>query len=306
MRVAITGSHGTIGTALAVALRARGDQVIPIVHTVPKTGEIGVDVANGQMDTSAFASFDETPIDGLVHLAGVPLRPRRWTDGYKRSVHDSRVSFGKVVAAFFAQRVTPPTVYLCGSAIGAYGERGEEELTEESPVGVGFLADLCREWERSAKPLVDAGCRVVSVRTGVVLTGKGGFLPIQARMFRAGLGATFGSGEQWLSWISLQDQISMMLWALDNPEVSGALNATAPFPVRAHTLTRALSRATRMPAFLRIPSVMLRLPLGKEAVNEMLCISQRVLPAKAQASGFQFSHEHIVPLLDEELSHRRR
>jgi hypothetical protein len=206
------------------------------------------------------------------------------------AIRSSRVAVGDLLARSLAGLDTPPAVLVSGSAVGIYGDRGDEVLDEDSAEGVGLLADICRSWEASTTPAAEAGIRVVTVRTGIVLGGRGGAeggtLPLQLPLFRLGLGARLGDGRQWTSWISLDDEVAALIRALDDPELSGPMNATSPNPVRNAELTSALAAGVGRRARLAVPGSLLRLGLGRDAADELLLAGQRVMPAKLAAAGF--------------------
>lgn len=295
MRVLLTGSTGFIGKAVAAALRARGDLVVPVVRSAPATGEVGVDLAAGRLDTSKLPGGSLEGIDASVHLAGAPI-VGRWTQSRREQIRSSRVVLGELVARSLTVLERKPNVHVTGSAIGYYGNRGEEVLDETSEPGVGFLADICRHWEAAATPATAAGIRTAAVRTGIVL-GKGGALSPQLPLFKLGLGGKLGSGQQWMSWISLEDEVRAILFALDEPSVSGPLDLTAPNPVRNAEFTATLAKALHRPAVLTVPASALRLALGSEPADEMLLASQRVLPRRLMDAGFQHTHPQLSDAL---------
>jgi uncharacterized protein (TIGR01777 family) len=288
MRVAVSGSSGLIGTALVQALRARGDEVLRLVRRpVGAPDELTWDPRAGQAPVEALAE-----VDGLVHLAGAGIGDQRWTPQRKQEIRDSRVQGTSTLATALAAvgssgRAKPP-VFVSGSAIGYYGDRGEEELDETSPPGTGFLAEVCQAWEAATAPAAEAGARVALLRTGVVLSARGGALARQLPLFRLGLGGTLGDGRQWLSWITLRDEVHAILACLDRPELEGPVNLTAPTPVRNAEFTQALGRVLKRPARFGVPRGALRLALGGQLTDEALLASQRVLPRRLVEAGFAF------------------
>jgi uncharacterized protein (TIGR01777 family) len=288
MRVLVTGSHGLIGTALVEALSARGDDVTPLSRPA------GWDPDAGTIDRDLIAGHD-----AVVHLAGESLGERRWTDEQKRRIMDSRRAGTSLLTGALAGLPgdVRPSVLVSASAIGYYGDRGDETLTESSSAGHGFLADVVREWEAAAAPARDAAIRVVHPRTGVVMSPRGGALARQLLPFRLGLGGPLGGGTQWLSWVSLDDEVAALLHCIDTPSLSGPVNVVAPTPVTQREFASTLGRVLHRPAVLPTPLLPLRLVYGRELVAQVLLWSQRVVPDALVASGFAFRH----PTLEEAL-----
>jgi uncharacterized protein (TIGR01777 family) len=288
MNVWITGSHGLIGTALSQALVSRGDTVTAVAR----------DGAQLRLDGLGQA-------DAIVHLAGAGIGDKKWTEERKRELLDSRIKPTSQLAAALAALPSEqrPAVWVSGSAIGYYGDRGDEVLTEDSSNGDGFLADLVRQWEAATKPAEDAGVRVVHIRTGLVM-GPGGLLEPLLLPFKLGLGGPIGGGKQWFSWVALEDEVGAILHAVDNDQVRGPLNATAPNPVTygqfAHTLGSVLHR----PAFIPTPKFAVAAKLGKEGAREMTLAGQRVQPAKLQATGYSFAFTELRPAIEAALANR--
>ena len=301
----MTGSGGFIGTALARALRERGDEVHPVVRRPPRRGEVGIDLAARRLDTSQLEGGSLEGIDAAVHLAGAPITTR-WTPRHLENIRSSRVAVGDVLARSLALMERPPAVLVSGSAVGIYGDRGEEVLDEQSAPGSGVLADLCRSWEASTAPAAERGIRVVTIRTGIVLGGRGGadggILAAELPLFKLGLGARLGSGRQWTSWVALDDEVAVVIRAIDDSGLSGAVNATAPNPVRNSELTEAIASAVGRRSRLSVPATALRLGLGSGAANELLLASQRALPRKLQEAGYSHLFEHLSDALAVALS----
>ena len=291
-RVAVTGSHGLIGTELVRALEQAGHVVTRLVRSSPGPGEVAWDPARGTIDAKGLEG-----VDAVVHLAGVGIGDHRWTDAHKKAVRDSRVQGTTLLARSLAGLSWRPSVLLSGSAVGFYGDRGDEELTEESPPGTGFLASVVNEWEACAAPAADAGIRTVLLRSGVVMSERGGALKKQLLPFKAGIGGRLGSGRQWLSWITLEDHIAATMHLLTAEDVYGPVNVTSPQPVTNAEFTKALGEALHRPTLMPVPTVALDMLLGREMVKEMVLGGQRVLPAKLEASGFRFGHPELVPAL---------
>lgn len=292
MRVLVTGASGYIGRALAGALAARGDEVVTVTHRPPLPGQVGVNLGERRLDTSRMPAGRLGEVDTAVHLAGTPI-VARWTSRRREEIRASRIALGDILARALVSLEPPPGVHVTGSAIGYYGERGEEELDEGSPPGNGFLAEVCRAWEDAATPAREAGIRVVALRTGVVLGQCGGALGPQLPIFRLGLGGRLGAGRQWTSWVSLADEVRMILFALDTASVSGPINATSPNPVRNAELAAALGGALHKSAPFAVPPLVLELALGRGPAREMLLVSQRVRPARLEQAGFRFEHPDV-------------
>ena len=298
MLVAVTGASGLIGTALVRRLEAEGHQVLRLTRSRPSApDQVHWDPAAGELDPDALAKAD-----AVVHLAARNLGDRlRWTAATKRDLLGSRVQSTGLVARAMADlagraEAAGPRVLVCASGVGFYGSRGDEVLTEESGGGGGFLADLVRRWEAAADPARVAGLRVVHLRTGPVQTAAGAGLPKQALMFRLGLGGRFGSGRQWLSWISLDDIAGAYLHALTRDDLDGPVNAVAPNPVTNAEFTATLARVLRRPALIHAPAFALRLVLG-ETAEEFLLVSQRAHPARLLQTGYRFRFPELEPTL---------
>lgn len=298
MRIAITGSSGLIGPALVVGLREHGHEVIRLVRRAPAgPGEIHWDprAAAGGLPPAALAG-----VEAAVNLAGAGIADRRWTAAYQAEIRASRLqATGALVAALTALD-PPPRVLLQGSAIGWYGDTGGAEVDETSPGGTGFLPDLVRDWEAAADPARAAGIRVVTLRTGIVLSPHGGALGRMLLPFRLGLGARLGPGTQVMSWITLPDLTGIAAFLLGHPELTGPVNVTTPFPATNAELTAALGAVLHRPAVLTLPVPALRLLLG--GVSSDLLSSARVLPRKLLAAGYQYQYPQLRPALAAVLS----
>lgn len=291
MKVAITGSHGLIGRHLAANLEGAGHQVLRVVRGSPGAGEAAWDPSAGRLDAST------VEVDAVVHLAGVGIAARRWNDAHRRAVLDSRVQGTSLVASRIAESRAKPAVLVSASAIGFYGDRGDEALTERSAEGQGFLPRVCRSWEGATRPAIEAGVRTVLLRSGIVQSADGGALKPQVPLFKLGLGARLGSGRQWVSWVSIDDEVGAILHALRTETLSGPLNVVAPSPVTNAAYTAALAEAVHRPALLAVPAPVLRAALGRQMADEMLLTSQRVTPDALTASGYDWHHPSLQPTL---------
>jgi len=279
-----------LGTALHQALIASGRATLQLVRRNP--------VGEGQLQwnpTASSAISNSARLAGLdaaIHLGGANLAGHRWTAAWKREIRLSRVDSTRALARALVALPQPPHTLLVASAVGIYGDRGDELLDENSQVGKGFLADVCQEWEAATEPARQAGIRVVHLRFGVVLHPATGALAKMLPLFRLGLGGRLGSGRQWMSWITLVDAVSAILFALDTASLDGPVNLAAPQPVTNTEFTRALSRAVHRPAILPAPAFALRLALGQMA-DEALLASARAAPFRLLSAGFQFAHPTI-------------
>ena len=284
MKIVISGASGLIGTQLVEQLQQHGHDVVRLVRRAASTGEIMWDPKAGVLSPSALEGAD-----AVIHLSGAGIGDKRWTASYKREILESRTITTNLIASTIANMNRKPSVFLSGSAIGVYGPRGDEQLTEVSTNGTSFLADVCEQWEQAAKPASDAGIRTVLLRTGIVLTTKGGALKKQLPLFQLGLGGKFGNGKQWQSWISIDDEVGAIEHLL-TANVSGAVNLTAPNPVTNAEFTSTLAQIVKRPAFLPIPPFAPKAILGGELADALLFTGQRVIPAALNASGYQFVH----------------
>jgi uncharacterized protein (TIGR01777 family) len=285
MRIVISGASGLIGTALSSSLTAKGHTVVRLVRRpAAGAGEITWDPAAASLDPAALDG-----VDAVVNLSGAGIGDRRWTAEYKRELLDSRLRTTELLASTIAGAERRPGVFLSGSAIGWYGPRGDEELDESSSGGDSFLADICRQWEAAAGAASAAGVRTALLRTGIVLSPKGGALKKQLPLFKLALGGRFGKGTQWQSWISIDDEVGAIEHLL-TADVEGPVNLTAPQPVTNREFTEVLGRVLKRPAVVPIPSFGPKLLLGGELADALLFTGQRVLPARLTSSGFEFAH----------------
>jgi uncharacterized protein (TIGR01777 family) len=296
LRIAVTGASGLVGRQLVPFLRAGGHDVVTLVRRRP-TGadERFWDPATGQIDADALEG-----LDAVVHLAGESIAGGRWTPARKEAILASRIQGTGLLAETLVRLRQPPRVFVSASAIGYYGDGGSSVLTEDSPQGSGFLANVCRAWEEAAAPAADAGIRVVHPRTGVVLAGNGGLLANVGWAFRFGVGGPLGSGEQLMSWIALDDLLGVFFEAIINHRLEGPVNAVAPLPVTNRTFAGTLGRVLGRPAVLRAPATVLRLVAG-ELAQELLLASQSARPARLEQVGFRFAFPTIEDALRHEL-----
>jgi len=293
MRILVSGSSGLVGAAVVRHFAAPTDEVIRVVRREPKPGvsEVRWDPEAGTMAAGGLEG-----LDAVVHLAGENVAAGRWTPAKKDRIRKSRVEGTRLLARTLAGLKRPPKVLASASAVGFYGNRGDEELDEGSPPGSGFLAGVCREWEAATEPAAQAGIRVVLARLGVVLAREGGALARMLPLFRFGLGGRLGSGRQFMSWITLEDAVGAIRFLLENDSLCGPVNLVSPHPATNREFTAALGRALRRPTFLPAPAFALRIALG-EMADEMLLASARVLPRGLLASGYSFSHPALEPAL---------
>jgi len=283
-----------LGTALREALTARGSSVLQFVRFAPTHANQLQWDPNGASAIAHSEGLED--LSGAIHLSGANLAAHRWTTEYKREIAESRINSTHTLATTLASLRHPPRLFLIASATGIYGNRGDELLDETSPLGAGFLADCCQQWEAAAKPAVDAGIRVLHLRFGVVLNAGPGTLASLLPIFRLGLGGRLGNGHQFMSWISLPDALAAIFFLLDSPSLAGPINLTSPNPVTNDQFTRALAAQLHRPALLSVPAFALRLAFG-EMADEVLLSGARAYPAKLAAAGFQFSHASLIHAL---------
>jgi uncharacterized protein len=290
----LSGASGMLGKAISAALAQRGPTILKLVRNDPKAAnEIHWDPAKSEI-----ANSDR--LEGLAaafHLSGANVSSRRWTEKYKREMTESRVKTTRFLAETLARQQQPPKTLITASAVGLYGNRGNEILDESSSAGHGYFPDLCAAWEAAAQPAVDAGIRVVHLRFGVVIGPDGGALARLAPIFRLGIGGKLGSGAQWMSWVSEADAVAAALFALDHQEIAGSFNTVAPNPVTNAEFTRDLAHALHRPAILPAPEFALKLVFG-EMAQEALLASTRAIPTRLLQAGFAFTHPTLPQALD--------
>lgn len=300
-RIAITGSTGLVGSELVSFLNAAGHQVVPIVRrTTGDREEIRWDPASGSIDSAKLEG-----IDAVIHLAGDSIAKGRWTSAKKQRILESRRAGTELIANTLASLKQPPKVLVSASAVGYYGNRATERLTESSEPGEGFLADVCQAWEHATHPAVAAGIRVVHPRFGIVLSGKGGMLKQLAPLFRLGFGGRLGSGEHYLSWIDIDDLIGVLVESVTNEQLSGPVNAVAPTPVTNTEFTKTMGRVLRRPTLVPAPAPLVRLALG-EMAEGLLLASQRAEPVALDTIEFPFAYGLLEDSLRNELGSPRQ
>ncbi len=291
-RILVSGVSGPIGTALLASFEPQTTQIVRLVRgPTQNAAQVSWDPL-APVSPAAVSGFD-----AVVHLAGESV-VGRWTEEKKKAIRESRVQGTRHLAAALAQSEVKPRVLVCASAVGFYGSRGDEVLREESSAGQGFLPEVCREWEDASRIAAEAGIRTVNVRIGLVLSAKGGALPKMLTPFKLGLGGRIGSGQQWYSWIHVDDIVGGIHHAMHTESLSGPVNFVAPNPVRNAEFTRVLASALRRPAFFPVPALALRLAFGKMAAEELLLASQRVEPQKLGASGYAFRFRELRAALE--------
>lgn len=281
-RVLVSGVSGPIGAALLPSLEGHGVEVVRLVR--------GAATATGQVSWDPLVPIPPAAVcgfDAVIHLAGESI-VGRWTAAKKKAIRESRMLGTRSVATALAQAETKPRVFVCASAIGFYGSRGDEILDEGSPAGQGFLPEVCREWEHASRIASDAGIRTVNIRIGLVLSGRGGALAKMLTPFKLGLGGRLGSGRQWWSWIHVGDIVGAIHHSIETESLSGPVNLVAPNPVLNSEFTRILATVLRRPAFFPVPEPALHIAFGRMAAEELLLSSQRVKPGKLEASGYAF------------------
>lgn len=287
MRVVIAGSSGLIGTALVAHLREAGHDVLRLVRRARAApDERGWDPPAGRVDAGTFDG-----VDAVVSLGGAGIADRPWSGARKQLVRDSRNVPTEVVAAAVAEHGVP--AFLSGSAVGYYGHTGGRAVDEDAPSGAGFLAEVCRDWEAATAAARDGGARVALLRTGLVLAPAGGLLGRLRPLFKGFLGGRLGSGRQYMSWVSLDDEVGAIRFVLEHPDIAGPVNLTGPTPVTNAEFTTALAAAVGRPApFVAVPAFAIKGALGAMG-EEMLLFGQRAVPAKLQAAGYRFHHHGV-------------
>ncbi len=284
MKILVTGASGLVGSALVRLLADGGHEVVGLGRTAPGPGDLRWDPDAGVLEAAALEGFD-----GVIHLAGENIAAGRWNTARKRRIKESRVQGTLLLARTLAGLERPPRVLASASAVGFYGDRGDEELSEESPAGTGFLSEVCREWEAATEAAAGEGIRVVHARLGVVLSRDGGALAKMLTPFKLGAGGIVGSGRQYMSWITLEDTVAALAHLLVTETAAGPVNVVAPAPVTNREFTKTLGRVLRRPTLFPLPSFVARLVFG-EMADALLLGSNRVKPASLLDSGYVFRH----------------
>ena len=293
MKVLITGAGGLIGKALQASLQEKGHDLLLASRSQPRNDSyVQWSVEDGFREPEKLEG-----IDAVVHLAGESVNGLRWTDDKKKAIRESRVLGTRNVVSAISKLKQRPKVLVSSSAIGFYGERGDEEVTESSPAGQTFLADVSKEWEGEARCAEDAGIRTVLLRTGIVLSKDGGALGTMLLPFKIGVGGVIGSGKQWMSWISLDDHVEAINFAIENETIRGALNAVSPHPVTNEEFTKTMGEVLYRPTFIPLPEFAVSMLMG-EMGDELLLTSTKVIPRRLEDAGFQFKYPDLKAALE--------
>src|SRR6478672_3573880 len=296
MRILITGANGLVGTALQKGFREKGYEMLLASRGEPKDERyVRWSVEEGFAEPAKLEG-----VDAVVHLAGESVNGLRWTDEKKKAIRDSRVLGTRNLVAALGKLKDRPKVLVSSSAIGFYGERGDEEITESSASGVGFLADVSKEWESEARRAEDAGIRTVLLRTGIVLSKDGGALGTMLLPFKLGVGGVVGSGKQWMSWISLDDHVRAIEFAIEHENIRGAVNSVSPHPVTNEEFTKTMGDVLYRPTFLPLPEFVVSMALG-EMGDELLLTSTKIVPKRLEDAGFKFEYPELKAALEHAL-----
>lgn len=295
MKVLIAGASGLVGSALIPALEAAGAEVTRLVRTSAGAGEIEWQPNSAELDPAKLEDFD-----AIINLAGENIAGGRWTDDRKRKIRDSRVNGTHLLSEAIAKLKKRPSVFVCASATGIYGDRDDETLDEQSELGGGFLAGVCRDWEQATGPAIQAGVRTVNLRFGPILAREGGMLAKLLTPFKMGMGGKVGSGKQYISWVAIEDAVGAIKTALSDESVRGPLNVVSPNPVTNEVFTKTLGHVLDRPTALAIPAFAAKLAFG-EMADEMLLVSQRVLPKKLTDAGYEFQQPELEGALRKHL-----
>ncbi len=299
MRILIGGSTGLVGTALVASLEEKGAAVSRLVRSTPEagTGDVEWHPNRGSINSTGLDGFDV-----VVNLAGENIAEGRWTVEKKRRIRDSRVKGTQLLSDSLAALPDKPGTFLCASATGIYGDSGDKVLDEDSSPGRGFLAEVCREWEKATEPAAQAGIRVVNLRFGPILAAEGGMLQRMLPPFKLGLGGKVGSGKQHISWVAIDDVIGAMNLALENETLHGPINVVAPNPTTNAEFTKTLGRLISRPTAFAVPAFAARMAFG-EMADEMLLVSQRVAPKRLTEAGYEFQYSDLESALRHVLRH---
>jgi uncharacterized protein (TIGR01777 family) len=296
MRILITGANGLVGTALQKVFREKGHEILLASRSEPKD--------ETYLQWSVEEGFSEPAklegIDAVVHLAGESVNGLRWTDDKKKAIRDSRVLGTRNVVDAISKLKHKPKVFVSSSAIGFYGERGDEEVTESSAAGDTFLADVSKQWEAESRRAEDAGIRTVLLRTGIVLSKEGGALGTMLLPFKIGVGGVIASGKQWMSWISMDDHVNAIIFVIENENIRGAVNSVSPHPVTNEEFTKTMGEVLYRPTFLALPEFAVSMLMG-EMGDELLLTSTKVIPKRLQDAGFNFEYPDLKLALEHAL-----
>lgn len=298
MKILVSGASGLVGSALVPDLEKKGHEVYRLVRRLPKANERKIfwDPDCEEIEQEALEGFD-----AVIHLGGESIAEGRWTAAKKARIRESRVQSTDFLSRTLAALSRPPKTFACASATGFFGNRGDEELTENSPPGEGFLAEVCREWEAATAPAEEKGVRVLHLRFGVILSEKGGAFTKMLPPFKLGIGGKLGDGKQYVSWIALTDVVRAISYLLEKTEMVGAVNLVSPDPVTNEEWTRTLGEVLHRPTFFRMPAFAAKIAFG-EMAEEALLASVKVVPQKLQESGFQFEHPELKETFESLLS----
>lgn len=293
MNILVTGSSGLVGSALIPLLLNQGHRVVRLVRqkTAPAEDAAVWDPSAGKLETS---SLQQT--DAVVHLAGENIGTARWSEAQKKRIRESRVQGTKLMSESLARLEVPPRVLMSASAVGFYGSRGDDVLTEEEPAGSDFLAEVCKDWEAATEPARQKGVRVVNLRAGMAISGKGGALTAMLKAFKAGAGGKLGDGQQFISWIAIDDLTRVITYVISNESLSGPVNAVSPNPVRNAEFAEILGKVLGRPTFMSMPAPVVRLLFG-EMADALLLASQRAQPRRLLETGFTFQFPHLEATL---------
>lgn len=303
MKILITGGTGLLGRSLCKLLRQAGHEPVVLSRNAASARtrlDSGIEVIEWQPRRERIPLEALHGVGAVINLAGENIGAGRWTASRKEAILSSRVDTTRALVKAFCDLSTRPEVLISGSAVGYYGTHGDEELTETAPPGTDFLARVCQAWEEEAYKATKLGMRVVTLRTGIVLSNEGGSLPRMVLPFRWYLGGPLGSGKQWLSWVHLDDALEIIRFALEHPTLDGPINVTAPHPVRQREFASALGQVLKRPSWLRVPAVILKVALGEMA--EMILTGQRVIPARLIDAGYRFRYSSLLDALKDFLA----
>lgn len=291
MKIAVTGASGLVGSQLVAFLSTGGHEIVSLVRAEPDRGQVLWNPKAGQVDTQGLAG-----VNAVVHLAGENIAVGRWSPAKKRRIRESRVAGSRLIAEKLAAMDPKPDVLVCASAIGYYGDRGATKLDESSDPGTGYLADVCRDWEDACQPAREAGIRVVNARIGVVITPRGGALAKMLPPFKMGVGGKVAGGDQFWSWVSIEDVVGALHHAIMNESISGPLNVVSPEPLTNSAFTKVLGKVLRRPTIFPMPAFVAKMALG-EMANDLLLSSTRVLPTRLLETGYEFRHPTLETAL---------